>query len=1150
MDAFDACKDSLIDGLQYHAQLSRLREADTNVRELISNRREEMEAEDILSSDVPPEGPLRYVATEVHDVMTDFEDLACHVDPVDVQDMINRLNEDQLRVFTKVKATIEAQVSTDATDGAELFRLFVSGCGGTGKSFLIQTVRAWVQATTGKDVVVAAPTGIAARNVNGLTIHGILALPVEHGSTPPYRPMSDDALKLVRDKLRNVTLFIVDEISMVSNVTLMYMHLRLSEIFQTEQVEDGWFGRKNLLFLGDLLQLPPVFEGPVYNSLSSELTAKLTGCVGTIDLWRKLFNYDELTINMRQKDEKEFVEVLSRVRLGYVTSEDVTLLQKRKISIRSDTLSGRMKEVVQTLNMLPNDTVCLLPTRHMCNELNREVLRSLPGNEIRLLAIDTVDCPTYLRQKVSKKLEKCSDDSTVTAGLENVIIIKVGCKIMLRRNIDVTLGLVNGSIGTVSSVKYSIDQCNVVDAINIKFDDGKEQVLEKVSSKFQVLDKAFVIRRQFPISSAYAITVHKSQGLTLKNVLVDIGNNIFACGQGYVAMSRVTSLSGLHLINFDPRCIKALDSAVLEYNYLRKTFRPTLSLLTSHKKRPKAIPDRQWCTTKYATQIQRQSADRSRECLTLLPNKGFRDSDGCSSYANSVMQCLLHSKSIRKNCSTDSSKCLKQLVSNYEGGADTVLDCMDIRTELGSPFDQHDQQDPITYLEALVTRYPSLSPLLQHSVAVELQCDVCKVVTVSTTEQVVMSITIPTDSKSLNMNDLIVASQQCAVKDTHVCDECNVPMKLRAHIVDAKQLIVLKLDVWNKGLDGAKMVRRKANITSVQNSSIKVGDRLFTLQSSVHLLSDKSAGFSYISIVRSNGKWIHCNNQVLSRECWPKGAKNLYLAFYEQSSLRGTKQQKFDPKALHSKTTAKGTSTSKRKLPQAGKHDKGSCSKKIRASSNVVHNEDWGGITSVEVPLVLQTEWTDYRYFPIDEEWQRQACRLLNLRFVRPFERESGGPDVILTLPDTFHLRRIVGDGNCLFRAMSFIITGSESQHFEIRTSIIAHMLDIPELLTGRGADGHNNYLSYYHGGYRSVENYLARTNMANEGAWGTDLEMSLLAHMLDIVVYSYKAGQFWIACFPKGIDHSLPEDVNKKSIYIYYTGNHYEVVTKILPRV
>ena len=146
---------------------------------------------------------------------------------------------------------------------------------------------------------------------------------------------------------------------------------------------------------------------------------------------------------------------------------------------------------------------------------------------------------------------------------------------MLRRNIDVTLGLVNGAIGTVCSVKYSIDQYNLVDSIAIKFDDGKEHDLEKVSSKFQVLDKAFVIRCQFPISSAYAITVHKSQGLTLNNVLVDIGNNIFACGQVYVAMSRVTSLSGLHLINFDPHSIKALDSAVVEYNYLRKKFKPT-----------------------------------------------------------------------------------------------------------------------------------------------------------------------------------------------------------------------------------------------------------------------------------------------------------------------------------------------------------------------------------------------------------------------------------------------------------------------------------------------------------------------------------------------------------------------------------------------
>ena len=95
-------------------------------------------------------------------------------------------------------------------------------------------------------------------------------------------------------------------------------------------------------------------------------------------------------------------------------------------------MAGRMKEVVQTLATLPNDTVCLLPTRHMCNELNKQVLENLPGKELELNAIDTVDCPAYLRQKVSKKLIKCGDDSTLTAGLEKVIVIKIGCKIILR----------------------------------------------------------------------------------------------------------------------------------------------------------------------------------------------------------------------------------------------------------------------------------------------------------------------------------------------------------------------------------------------------------------------------------------------------------------------------------------------------------------------------------------------------------------------------------------------------------------------------------------------------------------------------------------------------------------------------------------------
>ena len=98
------------------------------------------------------------------------------------------------------------------------------------------------------------------------------------------------------------------------------------------------------------------------------------------------------------------------------------------------------------------------------------------------------------------------------------------------------------------------------------------------------------------------------------------------------------------------------------------------------------------------------------------------------------------------------------------------------------------------------------------------------------------------------------------------------------------------------------------------------------------------------------------------------------------------------------------------------------------------------------------------------------------------FQRESGGSDQILTLSNTSTLRQIQGDGNCLFRAMSFIITGSQSQHFEIRSAIMAHLITIPHLVTGIGSDGHHNYLTYYNGGFTNVDDYLIHTGMATNG--------------------------------------------------------------------
>ena len=93
-----------------------------------------------------------------------------------------------------------------------------------------------------------APTGIAAFSIQGLTIHRLFQLPIEHGGTPKYRPLSDASLKILRSQFRDVALIIVDEVSMVSNVYLLYIHLRLAEIFNTSDVNDGWFGKKTCAF--------------------------------------------------------------------------------------------------------------------------------------------------------------------------------------------------------------------------------------------------------------------------------------------------------------------------------------------------------------------------------------------------------------------------------------------------------------------------------------------------------------------------------------------------------------------------------------------------------------------------------------------------------------------------------------------------------------------------------------------------------------------------------------------------------------------------------------------------------------------------------------------------------------------------------------
>ena len=189
-----------------------------------------------------------------------------------------------------------------------------------------------------------------------------------------------------------------------------------------------------------------------------------------------------------------------------------------------------------------------------------------------------------------------------------------------------------------------------------------------------------------------------------------------------------------------------------------------------------------------------------------------------------------------------------------------------------------------------------------------------------------------------------------------------------------------------------------------------------------------------------------------------------------------------------------------------------------------------------------RTVWPEYRYYQTDETWQQQACTRLGIRFVCSTGFQPGSPDTVLTRPDLRSLRNVGADGNCYFRALSYIITGRETQHMEIREGILSYMLTIQHLLIGRDSTGHANILVPFN--VHSVQQYIDNTGMARNGTWGTDVEMLCFSHMFNFNVYIFDAGSNTWAVF--NIERRLPRIHNIMSAYLYLRNSHFYVVASI----
>ena len=208
------------------------------------------------------------------------------------------------------------------------FQLFLTGGAGCGKSHL---VRAIVQTTTrmlsrdhqhnDQHVLVCAPTGSAAYQISGHTLHAAFLLPINQRKTDDYIPLSGERLANVKEALGSVKLLIIDEVSMVGADMLLTVHRRLCDIMTNDEP----FGGISILAVGDLLQLPPVAQKPVY-ALPSDEMARIYG-----SLWQNHFKIVELTEIMRQKNDQHLASLLNHIRIGTHTKDDIMTIQNRQV---------------------------------------------------------------------------------------------------------------------------------------------------------------------------------------------------------------------------------------------------------------------------------------------------------------------------------------------------------------------------------------------------------------------------------------------------------------------------------------------------------------------------------------------------------------------------------------------------------------------------------------------------------------------------------------------------------------------------------------------------------------------------------------------------------------------------------------------------
>ena len=491
------------------------------------------------------------------------------------------LNREQIQFFYHVLHSVKTS--------NEPLRIFLSGGAGVGKSWVLnllyEALSRHLSKVAGENpddikVIKIAPTGKAAFNIRGNTIHSSFLIPVAQGFR--YKALDSDRLNTMRKLYGKLQIIFIDEISMVGSGLFNFLNHRLQQIIGNQDP----FGGLSIIAVGDLFQLQPVFDRWIFERCTSDYGAL------AVNIWQECFTFCELSTVMRQKEDKQFAELLNRLREGSQTEADVNHLSKRVVP--KGQCIGNYEIPMSTHLFMTNASV---------NSFNEAIYRNATGDKAVVRAIDIVvgDMKDEVKEKL---LTKIPNDPTKTMGLHKDLLLAVGQNYDLTLNVSVADGLTNGAECTVKKIDYRVANSSRPSIVWVQFSENfvgisqrhqyrnlrdtgthnawtpifevKRQFTSHKNSQIQFL------RRQFPLRQASAKTIHRCQGDTLNNVVVNFSGRP-KDHMHYVGLSRVRNLNGLLLQEFDAKKICCSQKVKVEMQRLRTTskFTPCVPFIDS-----------------------------------------------------------------------------------------------------------------------------------------------------------------------------------------------------------------------------------------------------------------------------------------------------------------------------------------------------------------------------------------------------------------------------------------------------------------------------------------------------------------------------------------------------------------------------------------